>query len=153
MKIIQRRLNNSYIRKNDLKNILCRSKDKEKEKTINLINNNGENKMNIIGNNIRTNRNNNNKTKLVKKNNKVKFSIPINIKNNKSILANKPIKNNNMIMSTNNYNNNIKKNVFHRHTKSSFIQGTNLQLNKLIKDISMTNINNNLLNNEFNNLK
>ena len=152
MKIIQKRLNNSYIRKNDLKNILCRSKDKEKEKTINLINNNGENKINIIGNNIRTNRNNNNKTKLVKKNNKVKFSIPINIKNNKSILANKPIKNNNMIMSTNNYNNNIKKNAIHRHTKSSFIQGTNLQLNKLIKDISMTNINNNLLNNEFNNL-
>ena len=60
MKIIQKRLNNSYIRKNDLKNILSRSKDKEKEKTINLINNNGENKMNIIGNNIRTNRNNNN---------------------------------------------------------------------------------------------
>ena len=55
MKIIQKRLNNSYIRKNDLKNILCRSKDKEKEKTINLINNNGENKMNIIGNNIKIN--------------------------------------------------------------------------------------------------
>ena len=52
-----------------------------------------EKEKNIIGNNIKTNRNNNNKTKLVKINNKVKFSIPINIKNNKSILANKPIKN------------------------------------------------------------
>ena len=95
-----------------------------------------------MGNNLNTNRGYN-KTKLVKKNKKVKFSIPINIKSNKSSSINKSIKNNNISINTNNYNN-IKRNIIHRHTKSSFIQGTNIFLNKLIKDLSMTNINNNL---------
>ena len=63
MKIIQKRLNNTYIRKNDLRN--CLSRSKEKDKTINYINNNIENKINIIGN-INTNRSYN-KTKLIKK--------------------------------------------------------------------------------------
>ena len=98
-----------------------------------------------MGNNLNTNRGYN-KTKLVKKNKKVKFSIPINIKSNKSSSINKSIKNNNISINTNNYNN-IKRNIIHRHTKSSFIQGTNIFLNKLIKNLSMTNINNNLNNN------
>ena len=88
MKIIQKRLNNTYIRKNEIRNGLSRSK--EKDKTINIINNNIENKLNILGN-INTNRSYN-KTKLIKKNKKVKFSIPFNIKNNK---ANYTIINNN----------------------------------------------------------
>ena len=53
MKIIQKRLNNTYIRKNEIRNGLSRSK--EKDKTINIINNNIENKLNILGN-INTNR-------------------------------------------------------------------------------------------------
>ena len=154
MKIIQKRLNNTYIRKNDLRN--CLSRSKEKDKTINYINNNIENKINIIGN-INTNRSYN-KTKLIKKNKKVKFSIPINLKNNKSNYTNNNKfnnKNNSTIINTNinNHNHNIttnlKKNIIHRHTKSSFIQGSNLLLNKITKDISITNINNNLYNNEF----
>ena len=151
MKIIQKRLNNTYMRKNDLKKALSKSKSKDKDKnaTINLINNNLDNKINLIGNNISINKSNN-KTKLVKKNKKVKFAIPINLKSNKPNKINKPIKNNNTFINTNNLNN-LKKNIIHRHTKSSFIQGTNLLLNKLIKDISMTNINNNLYNNEINN--
>ena len=157
MKIIQKRLNNTYIR-----NGLSRSK--EKDKTINIINNNNniENKLNILGN-INTNRSYN-KTKLIKKNKKVKFSIPINIKNNKSnytIINNNNRfnnknnnKNNDTIISTNinshNITTNLKKNIIHRHTKSSFIQKSNLLLNnKVTKDISMTNLNNNLINNEF----
>ena len=151
MKIIQKRLNNTYMRKNDLKKALSKSKSKDKDKntTLNLVNNNLENKINLIGNNISNNKSNN-KTKLVKKNKKVKFAIPINLKNNKSNRINKPIKNNNTFINTNNLNN-LKKNIIHRHTKSSFIQGTNLLLNKLIKDVSMTNINNNLYNNDINN--
>ena len=158
MKIIQKRLNNTYIRKNEIRNGLSRSK--EKDKTINIINNNIENKLNILGN-INTNRSYN-KTKLIKKNKKVKFSIPFNIKNNKAnytiINNNKSTnKNNNTIINTNinshNHNNNIttnlKKNIIHRHTKSSFIQKSNLLLNnKVNKDISMTNLNNNLFNND-----
>ena len=158
MKIIQKRLNNTYIRKNEIRNGLSRSK--EKDKTINIINNNIENKLNILGN-INTNRSYN-KTKLIKNNKKVKFSIPFNIKNNKAnytiINNNKSTnKNNNTIINTNinshNHNNNIttnlKKNIIHRHTKSSFIQKSNLLLNnKVNKDISMTNLNNNLFNND-----
>ena len=122
--------------------------------------NNNENKLNILGN-INTNRSYN-KTKLIKKNKKVKFSIPINIKNNKSnytIINNNNRfknknnnKNNDTIISTNinSHNINLKKNIIHRHTKSSFIQKSNLLLNnKVTKDISMTNLNNNLINNEF----
>ena len=142
MKIIQKRLNNTYIRKNEIRNGLSRSK--EKDKTINIINNNIENKLNILGN-INTNRSYN-KTKLIKKNKKVKFSIPFNIKNNKAnytiINNNKSTnKNNNTIINTNinshNHNNNIttnlKKNIIHRHTKSSFIQKSNLLLIIIIK--------------------
>ena len=151
MKIIQKRLNNTYMRKNDLKKALSKSKSKDKDKntTINLLNNNLDSKIKMQGNYINTNRNNN-KTKLVKKNKKVKFSIPINIKSNKSNLNYKSIKNNNTMINTNN-SNSLKKNVIHRHTKSSFIQGTNLILKKLIKDVNMINVNNNLKSNEFNN--
>ena len=159
MKIIHKRLNSTYIRKNDLKKVL--SKSREKDKTINLINNNCENKISLIGNN-NTNRSYN-KTKLVKNNKKVKFTIPININNNKLInnninnINNKSFRNSNKIIFTNSNNNNninLKKNIIHRHTKSSFIQGTNLLLNKYIKDISKKpNINdNNLINNELNNI-
>ena len=135
MNIIKRRLNSTYIRKNELKNIINKSKSKDKDKTVNVIN--GYNKINIIGNILNTNRN---KTKLVKNNKKVKFSLPINIKNNKINDINKTI------------NNNSKKNIIHRHTKSSFIQEPNLLLNKLIKDNNISNINNNILNNDNNNI-
>ena len=157
MKIIHKRLNSTYIRKNELKKVLSKSRDKDK--TINLVNNNCENKISLIGN-INTNRSYN-KTKLVKKNKKVKFSIPINLKNNKAISNNlnninnsKSLRNSNKIINTNNNSNiNLKKNIIHRHTKSSFIQGTNLLLNKYTKDISTPNINNNyLINNEINNI-
>ena len=146
------------MRKNDLKSSLSRSK--EKDKTIHIINNNIENKINFLGN-INTNRSYN-KTKLIKKNKKVKFSIPINLKNTKINYisnTNKFSKNNNSLINTNNTNNtnnnnlvtNFKKNIIHRHTKSSFIQGSNLLLNKINKDMSMTNINNNIYNNLYNN--
>ena len=146
------------MRKNDLKSSLSRSK--EKDKTIHIINNNIDNKINFLGN-INTNRSYN-KTKLIKKNKKVKFSIPINLKNTKINYisnTNKFSKNNNSLINTNNTNNtnnnnlvtNFKKNIIHRHTKSSFIQGSNLLLNKINKDMSMTNINNNIYNNLYNN--
>ena len=144
------------MRKNDLKSSLSRSK--EKDKTIHIINNNIDNKINFLGN-INTNRSYN-KTKLIKKNKKVKFSIPINLKNTKVNYinnTNKFSKNNNSLINVNNTNNtnnnnhvtNFKKNIIHRHTKSSFIQGSNLLLNKINKDISMTNINNSIYNNEL----
>ena len=158
MKIIHKRLNSTYIRKNDLKKVLSKSRDKDK--TINLANNNCENKISLIGN-INTNRSYN-KTKLVKKNKKVKFSIPINLKNNKAvnnninnINNNISLRNSNTIINTNNNSNiNLKKNIIHRHTKSSFIQGTNLLLlNKYTKDIGTPNINNNnFINNEINSI-
>ena len=140
------------MRKSDLKSALSKSKSKDKDKntTINLINNNLDSKMNIEGNNINTNRSIN-KTKLVKKNKTVKFSIPINIKDNKSNGKKKSVKKSNTIINTNN-STNIKKNIIHRHNKTSFIQGTNLIMNKIIKDMSTININNNLNNNEFNNI-
>ena len=131
------------MRKNDLKNILSKSKSRDKDYTMINVNNNLTRRNNLLGSNISTNRSYN-KTKLVKKNQKVKFSFPINIKSNKLKSINKSCKNIGSIIG-NNYQNSAKKNVIHRHTKSSFIQGTNLLL---MKDTNITYINNNLYNNE-----
>ena len=133
------------MRKNDLKNIISKSKDKDNTE-INS-NNNINKRKNLIGNsNINTNRSYI-KTKLVKKNKKVNFSLPINLKGNKLKGINKSIKNNGALIGVNNVNN-LKNNAIHRHTKSSFIQGTNLLLNKFTKDTNITYINGNLYNNE-----
>ena len=133
------------MRKNDLKNIISKSKDKDNTE-INS-NNNINKRKNLIGNsNINTNRSYI-KTKLVKKNKKVNFSLPINLKGNKLKGINKSIKNNGALIGVNNANN-LKNNAIHRHTKSSFIQGTNLLLNKFTKDTNITYINGNLYNNE-----
>ena len=133
------------MRKNDLKNIISKSKDKDNTE-INS-NNNINKRKNLIGNsNINTNRSYI-KTKLVKKNKKVNFSLPINLKGNKLKGINKSIKNNGALIGVNNANN-LKNNAIHRHTKSSFIQGTNLLLNKFKKDTNITYINGNLYNNE-----
>ena len=133
------------MRKNELKNIISKSKDKDNTE-INS-NNNINKRKNLIGNsNINTNRSYI-KTKLVKKNKKVNFSLPINLKGNKLKGINKSIKNNGALIGVNNANN-LKNNAIHRHTKSSFIQGTNLLLNKFTKDTNITYINGNLYNNE-----
>ena len=133
------------MRKNVLKNIISKSKDKDNTE-INS-NNNLNKRKNLIGNsNINTNRSYI-KTKLVKKNKKVNFSLPINLKGNKLKGINKSIKNNGALIGVNNANN-LKNNAIHRHTKSSFIQGTNLLLNKFTKDTNITYINGNLYNNE-----
>ena len=113
------------MRKNELKNIISKSKDKD----------NTEINRSYI------------KTKLIKKNKKVNFSLPINLKGNKLKGINKSIKNNGALIGVNNANN-LKNNAIHRHTKSSFIQGTNLLLNKFTKDTNITYINGNLYNNE-----
>ena len=133
------------MRKNDLKNIISKSKDKDN--TAINANDNLTKRKNLIGNsNINTNRSYI-KTKLVKKNKKVNFSLPINLKGNKLKGINKSIKNNGALIGVNNANN-LKNNAIHRHTKSSFIQGTNLLLNKFTKDTNITYINGNLYNNE-----
>ena len=133
------------MRKNELKNIISKSKDKDNTE-INS-NNNINKRKNLIGNsNINTNRSYI-KTKLVKKNKKVNFSLPINLKGTKLKGINKSIKNNGALIGVNNTNN-LKNNAIHRHTKSSFIQGTNLLLNKFTKDTNITYINGNLYNNE-----
>ena len=133
------------MRKNDLKNIISKSKDKDNTE-INS-NNNMNKRKNLIGNsNINTNRSYI-KTKLIKKNKKVNFSLPINLKGNKLKGINKSIQNNGALIGVNNANN-LKNNAIHRHTKSSFIQGTNLLLNKFTKDTNITYINGNLYNNE-----
>ena len=79
MKIIQKRLNNTFIKKNDIKNVLTKSLDNKKI--------NKDNTINAVNNNINVSNKNNynyiNKVKLVKKNKKVKFSIPIGNSDNK----------------------------------------------------------------------
>ena len=161
MKIIQKRLNNTFIKKNDIKNVLTKSLDNKKI--------NKDNTINAVNNNINVSNKNNynyiNKVKLVKKNKKVKFSIPIgnsdNKKNKSKKSENKPKSNKMTNIKNNNNNNNTlintinnssisKKNIIHRHTKSSFIQGNNL-LKKIFKDISVTHINNNNIINNFEN--
>ena len=80
------------MRKNDLKNILSKSKSRDKDYSMINVNNNLTRRNNLIGSNISTNRSYN-KTKLVKKNQKVKLSFPINIKSNKLKSINKSYKN------------------------------------------------------------
>ena len=166
MNIIQKRLNNTNLRNTNISNLKEEKLDsikKIKKLENNNINNTINTKNNIILSNILKNKKNqkNKKVKLVGisyQNNKDKIKNINSINNSKVNSPNKPKSLKKMCdkINNNNFNgytiSNYKKNIVHRHTKSSFNQDTQL-LSYFKKDMNNSENINLIDNNNKNEIK